>query len=204
MKIREVLLVAVLSVVGGAVGGYVGPNVLGGGEPSSAATPAGTAGSFQVAVVDVPKAVQASKVGKELQALLASRQEAIKSAIQADEKALTAARQELQRQQAVLAGPAFDAKRKDFEARVNSSRQEILKQREQLEQTYRKSTEQIQGKLSGILRSLAGARGVQLVLPAQAVLAGSGTDLTADVQAALDSGMPSLQSVGASAEPTQP
>src|ERR1700692_2426406 len=90
--------------------------------PASLAADQPAGQSLVVVVVDTTRVLQESKAGKTIQSQMQQQVSVYQKTITKQDEELSAAQQDLQRQQTILAQDAFAVKLKEFDQRVNDAR----------------------------------------------------------------------------------
>ncbi len=135
-----------LAVAAGAVG-TAGRAVL------AADQPAGQ--SLVVVVVDTSRVLQESKAGKTIQSQMQQQVTTYQKSISKQDEELSAAQQDLQRQQTILAQDAFAAKLKEFDQRVNDARKRAQEAQQNLTESQRGAIATVEDAMLHIVADLA-------------------------------------------------
>ena len=155
--------------------------------------PASAVPSISVMVVDSQRVMQQSKAGKIIQTQVKQRADTYQKGIAKQEAELSAAQQDLQKQQAILAQDAFAAKVKEFEGRFGEARRKAQQSQQELVQGENEARGKELVALRQILEDLARERHANLVLDRAAVMIfDEHFDVTEEVIKRLDQKMPTL------------
>jgi Skp family chaperone for outer membrane proteins len=115
-----------------------------------------------------------------------------KSISKQDEE-LSAAQQDLQRQQTILAQDAFAAKLKEFDQRVNDARKRAQEAQQNLTESQRGAIATVEDAMLHIVADLAKERGANLVLnKTTVVMFDTRFDVTDDIIKRLDEKLPAV------------
>src|SRR6185437_3037910 len=157
------------------------------GTAALAADPPHAAASVKVIVVDTQRVIHESKAGKAIEAQLQKRFASYQKDFAKQEAELKSTRQELAKQQTILAQDAFTAKAKQFDMHVGEvGRSEQQAQRTLLIAQNEAMAKEI-GAIRQILEEIAKQRGANLVLDRAAVMFfDAGFDVTDEVLKRLD------------------
>ena len=173
-----------LAVAAGAVG-TAGRAVL------AADQPAGQ--SLVVVVVDTSRVLQESKAGKTIQSQMQQQVTTYQKSISKQDEELSAAQQDLQRQQTILAQDAFAAKLKEFDQRVNDARKRAQEAQQNLTESQRGAIATVEDAMLHIVADLAKERGANLVLnKTTVVMFDTRFDVTDDIIKRLDEKLPAV------------
>src|SRR6266404_9002464 len=170
--------------VAGAVG-MAGPVVL------AADQPAGQ--SLVVVVVDTSRVLQESKAGKTIQSQMQQQVTTYQKSISKQDEEISAAQQDLQRQQTILAQDAFAAKLKEFDQRVNDARKRAQEAQQNLTESQRGAIATVEDAMLHIVADVAKERGANLVLnKTTVVMFDTRFDVTDDIIKRLDEKLPAV------------
>jgi outer membrane protein len=173
-----------LAVVAGAVGAA---------SPASLAADQPAGQSLVVVVVDTARVVQESKAGKTIQSQMQQQAGIYQKTITKQDEELSAAQQDLQRQQTILAQDAFAVKLKEFDQRVNDARKRAQEAQQNLTESQRGAIATVEDAMLHIVADLAKERGANLVLnKTTVVMFDTRFDATSDVIKRLDEKLPAV------------
>jgi len=152
----------------------------------------------RIAVIDFQRAVRESAAGKSVVRQINERHAKFQKEIQATTTQLEQDRQELSRQQTVLAPEAFQQKRRQFQLRAQAYQKNVQQAQRQLDRMYRQGLITVEVALAKVLRDLATELGANIVIDAGP---GRGTVLftdallivTEDATARLDKVLPDVK-----------
>jgi Skp family chaperone for outer membrane proteins len=157
------------------------------------ATPAGPIPAAIVVVVDVAQVRANSLAAKDIQRQMAAIQEVYAAEIARLEDQLRAQEQELQRQQAILAGDAFAARRREFEAAVDRAQRLVEDRNRTLDRLFSEAMGKVTTAIVSALTEMQRERGFNVVLDRNQVLIPlAALDITAETQARVDQRLPSV------------
>src|SRR5579859_6821054 len=146
-----------------------------------------------VLIIDLRHIMVDSKAGKTIRGQMQTQYNTYQKQFQQTEQDLIAARQELQRQQSILAQDAFEAKAKEFEQRVADLNQKKQEAQNTLAQAEGQANQTERVAIQEILRGIAAERGANLVLEAGTVmLFDPHNDVSEEVLKRLDQKLPSV------------
>ena len=161
-----------------------------------------------VAVVDLDKVSSTCNACKTAAATLQgqvnalkSREQALTSPLQAEGKSIQTAIDALPK--GTEPGAALQARIKAFDTKRQQGAQELSRQQTQIQRNQAYISQQIQTRLGPIYQQVMQRRGANLMVEVGSTLAtGASLDVTADVLAALNAALPSVQTTApAQAEP---
>ncbi len=146
-----------------------------------------------VAVVDFQLILHESSAGKVAQKAIETQRDAYAKEISGQEEKLRQTEQDLGRQRGSLSEEAFTKKRRDFEKQVNDFQRDVQARQKALQQGEGDALRVIQGAVNDIVTSLAGERGLNLVLPKNVVpFSDPNLDMTQEVLDRLNRKLPSV------------
>ena len=119
-----------------------------------------------IAVVDFSRVVRDSLAGKSIRSQTDQQQSSYQTEIQEFQSELEKARQELTRQQTILAPEAFNRNRQAYEQRARELQTTVQQRKQALDQRFGQGMRVVEGEVVKILRELASERGINLVLNA--------------------------------------
>jgi outer membrane protein len=123
-----------------------------------------------VVVLDFQKMFQDSLAGKDFNTKLENKRKALEDSRNKKESELVKMNEDLKKQQSVLSSDAFDKKRKDFEAKIQSFQQELQEEGMKFEKDRNEAVEQVENATKQILADLAKDKGYQVVVSKNAVV----------------------------------
>jgi outer membrane protein len=157
-----------------------------------------------ILVVDVGVIMRESKAGRAIGQQIEAQRQIYTKEISKTEADLRAARDELERQRAILSADAFNQKGREFQQRVDELGRNSQTKRQTLEYSYNLATKQVSDVIIGVVTDIATDRKATLVLPKDAViLVDKSLDVTAETLQRVDQKLPSVQ-VNIVAPPQQP
>jgi outer membrane protein len=160
---------------------------IGAAAPASLAADPPAGQSLVVVVVDTARVLQESKAGKTIQSQMQQK------TITKQDEELSAAQQDLQRQQTVLAQDAFAVKLKEFDQRVNDARKRAQEAQQNLTESQRGAVATVEDAMLHIVADLAKERGANLVLnKTTVVMFDTRFDVTDDIIKRLDEKLPAV------------
>lgn len=169
-----ILVMAVLVMSQGAV--------LAADAPAAPASP--------LAVIDLSRVIDASAVGKDLQAKFKAKKDSLQKEASGYEKDLQTKEQTLLADRKSLDDKAFAEKKKSFEMDLKKKREVILQKNMDLEKAKNIALKNIQDNVARICAKLAEEKKIQAVLDRTAVvIAQESLDITGDVIKKLDETM---------------
>ena len=146
-----------------------------------------------VAVVDVNRVFRESEVGKDVQRQLDEYSRNIQAERKRLEEQLGKERDELKRQQSVLAPDAFAAKARDFETRVGEAQKLTQGRQQQFDRVTNNALNQMKQAMVPIFSDLAKEQGFNLMIEkAFTVFATDTVEVTNQVLQRLNRAMPKL------------
>jgi len=160
-------------------------------QPAAAAAPQPI--PVVVGILDEQEIMRSSKAGKALKAELDKQNAAFRAEIAQQESTLRAAAEQLQAQQASLSPEAFQKKRQELDAQVETYRKNAQARKDQLDRAFAAGVKQMRDALGKVASEIAQARGMTLVLDrSQVVLSHNGFDITAEALKRFDQRLPSV------------
>ncbi len=146
-----------------------------------------------VGVVDWDAIMRDSKAAKGIKAALDKQKAAFEADIGKQEKTLRDAEQKLGAQRASLAEEEFKAKVQDLDKQARALRQSIQQKQNQLQDSFRKSMDQVRETLLQVVADIAKARKLTLVLnKSDVVLSHNDYDFTKEAMGKLDAKLPAV------------
>ncbi len=125
---------------------------------------------LKVAVVDVDKLMQASKSAKQLIAELEKQRAKFQEEVSKHETKLRELEKKLVEEQKKLSPDEFNKKREEFERQVAQVQEKVGKRREQLEQAFSESREEIQKAILKLVVEVSDKNKYTLVIPRSVVI----------------------------------
>lgn len=176
----------------------IGPAVAA--DPAAAAAPAAPAPAPAAApvapiivIIDFDRIMQESKAGKSIQGQMQQRVATYQKTFAQQESDLNNSRQELARLQSTLGQEAFEAKVKDFQARVADTQQKAQQAEASLSQGQGQAIQKVREETRRILADVMKERGANIVIAAAAApLFDPRFDVTETVMGRLDNRLPSV------------
>jgi Skp family chaperone for outer membrane proteins len=169
----------------------VAAGAIGAAAPASLAADAGQ--PLVVVVVDTSRVLQESKAGKTIQSQMQQQVSTYQKTITKQDEELSAAQQDLQRQQTILAQDAFAVKLKEFDQRVNDARKRAAEAQQNLTESQRAAIGTVEDAMLHIVADLAKERGANLVLnKTTVVMFDTRFDVTDDIIKKLDEKLPAV------------
>jgi Skp family chaperone for outer membrane proteins len=167
-------------------------------KAAAAAPPAPTTGPLPppvVGIVDVAYIRSNAAATKSITNQLRSIQEIYSAEINKLEEQLRQQDQELQRQQAILAPDAFAARRREFDAAVESAQRLVDDRNRNLDRLLSDAMAKVSTAVAQVLQDLSAERGYNIILDRDATLLffARSLDLTGDVLALLDQRLPNVE-----------
>ncbi len=164
-------------------------------QPAPAAPPAAqqTAPAAVIIVLDMERVVVQSAAGKQAQAEIQTRMNALQTRANALQGQLKTEADAIQAGQAnqSLAGPALEARAKAFGERQQAAQREVGQAENDIQRSRQFVLKQISDAVNPILTAVMREKGANLALPVGATLQhGASLDVTVDVIARLDRSLP--------------
>lgn len=125
---------------------------------------------LKIAVVDVDKLMQASKSAKQLIAELEKQRAKFQEEVSKHEAKLRELEKKLVEEQKKLSPDEFNKKREEFERQVAQVQEKVGKRREQLEQAFSESREEIQKAILKLVVEASDKNKYTLVIPRSVVI----------------------------------
>lgn len=174
------------------------------GQPSVAQTPApDTVRKLPapvIAVVDFQRVVRESNAGQSIIKQINQRHAGFQKEIQAITAQLEQARQELSRQQSILAPDVFAQKRQEFQGRAQQYQRSVQDAQKKLDIMLRQSMRTVETALANIVAEVATEMGANLVIDAglgrgEVLFTDSELVITDDAKARLNNILPDVKVV---------
>jgi Skp family chaperone for outer membrane proteins len=178
--------------------------------PKPSAPPAASAAPAQIdapviAVIDVNEVVNRSKAGQAIQPQFEKLKKSYEDALNRDRNALTEEAKQLEGQRAVLAPEAFAQRVNAVRQKEIALNQQIVDRKRVLDTTLNNALSQIRNVLFQVSQDIARERGVNIVLPKEAiVIVARNLEITDDVLKRVDEKLPSVALKVAQPSSTQP
>lgn len=139
-------------------------------QPSVAQTPAPSAArklpAPVIAVVDFKRVVRESSAGQSIIKQINQRHAGFQKEIQAITTQLEQARQELTRQQSILAPDVFAQKRQEFQVRAQQYQRSVQDAQKKLDTMLRQGMRTVETELANVVATVATELGANLVIDA--------------------------------------
>jgi Skp family chaperone for outer membrane proteins len=150
-----------------------------------------------VVFVDYGRALRDSKAGESVRKQIDAQREKYQAEVKAAQTALENARQELEKQQAILAPEAFARKRQEYQLQFEQMQRTAQNRKRSLDQMQEQGSRQIRSALREILEGIFREREYDFVLNADprtgtVILAREGLDITNEVIKLLDEKLPTV------------
>jgi outer membrane protein len=160
-----------------------------------AAAPAtGAAPAARILIIDLRRAVGASKVGQSIQSQVNAMKSQAQTELRGEAEALRRDKSALEQQAAILAPDVKARKAKDFEARVASFQRKLSDRGQLIQGGMLKANRLVEESLGPILQGIMQERQASVLLDRTAVLlAPNAIDVTAVVVQRLDMKMPTVK-----------
>lgn len=164
-------------------------------QSAYAAAPAsGAAPAARILIIDLRRAVGASKVGQSIQSQVNAMKGQAQTELKGEAEALRRDKAALEQQAAILAPNVKAQKAKDFEARVASFQRKLNDRGQLIQGGMLKANRQVEESLGPILQGIMQERQATVLLDRTAVLlAPNAIDVTAVVVQRLDMKMPTVK-----------
>ncbi len=120
----------------------------------------------RIAVIDFQRAVRESAAGQSIIRQINDRHAGFQKEIGKVTAQLETSRQELGRQQALLAPEIFRQKRKEFQTKAQRYQKFVQQARKKLDVMFRQGMKKVELKLAKVLREIANERGANIVIDA--------------------------------------
>ena len=160
----------------------------------AAAPTTGAAPAARILIIDLRRAVAASKVGQSIQDQVNTLKNQAQSQLKGEADALRRDKAALEQQAAILAPAVKAQKAKEFEARVASFQKKLQDRGQLIQGGMLKANQQVEQALGPILQGIMQERQATVLLDRSAVLlAPNAIDVTGIVVQRLDMKMPSVK-----------
>jgi Skp family chaperone for outer membrane proteins len=154
----------------------------------------GAAPAARILIIDLRRAVQASKVGQSIQDQVNTLKRQAQAELNGEAQGLQRDKQALEAQSAILAADVKARKVKDFQARVAAFEKKLNARGQLIQGGMLKANRQVEDALGPILQGVMQERQATVMLDRSAVLlAPNAIDVTAVVVQRLDMKMPSVK-----------
>lgn len=155
------------------------------GAPSRSAPPAPPPGPLAtpfIGVVDIQLVLRDSVAAQSVRTLIDSQRRSYADQFSKKEAALRAQEQELIKQRASMSAEQLNEKRRAMESQIGEFQRDVNQRRRQIEESMIENMRPIDSAVEEILTQIATERGLNLILPRQAVvLSANSLDLTGEV-----------------------
>ena len=146
-----------------------------------------------VVVLDFQKMFQDSLAGKDFNSKLEAKRKSLDDSRNKKESELVKMNEDLKKQQSVLSSDAFDKKRKDFEAKIQSFQQDLQEEGMKFEKERNDAVGQVEDATKEILADLAKEKGYSVVVSKNAVVYNADSlDISNEVLSKLDKKLKSV------------
>lgn len=160
----------------------------------AAAPASGAAPAARILIIDLRRAVGASKVGQSIQNQVNAMKTQAQTELKGEAEALRREKSSLEQQAAILAPDVKARKAKEFQARVASFQRKLNDRGQLIQGGMLKANRQVEEALGPILQGLMQERQASVLLDRTAVLlAPNAIDVTAVVVQRLDMKMPTVK-----------
>ena len=161
--------------------------------PGHAQNAAKPAAPTPIAVIDAQRVLHESVAGKKADAFIGDLRGKYQQEIAKSEEALRAEDQELGRQRSVLSPEAFEAKRHDFERKVQESQRMVQERNGEFDATVRQARAEIGKVVIAVVTELMQKKNILLVIDrAQIVASQTAIDMTEEVLQEVNKRLPSV------------
>ncbi|TDP44840.1 OmpH family outer membrane protein [Zavarzinia compransoris] len=146
-----------------------------------------------IAFVDVPRIMRDSAAAKSVRTQLDRQEKAYEAEIKAQTEKLRAEEDQLKKQRASIAADAFATKQREFQAKVDSLRQQVERRRQQMAFAQDDAMKKLEPVFNQIVAEVAKEVGATIVLDTARVLVSSNNlNITDTVMQRLDAKLPSI------------
>jgi outer membrane protein len=153
-----------------------------------------TDSSISIGVIDVVRLVSQSDAGKSISSQLEARAKSLQAEAASIEKSLMAEEQTLVAEQAKTKPADFEPKRKAFEAKINSTRESLLKKNQALENARAKALSELQKHIANISANIADQKKLRIIIDrASVVIVEQNLDVTAEALSQLNAKVKSIK-----------
>jgi outer membrane protein len=160
----------------------------------AAAPTTGAAPIARILLIDLRRAVAASKVGQDIQRQVDALKKSAQSELRSEAEGLQREKMQLDQQAAILAADVKARKLKDFQGRVASFQKRLQGRGALIQGGMLKANQQVEEALGPILQGIMQERQATILLDRTAVLlAPNAIDVTAVVVQRLDMKMPTVK-----------
>ena len=161
--------------------------------PSHAQTAATPSNPIPVAVIDAQRVLHESVAGKKADAFIGDLRGKYQQEIAKTEEQLRAEDQELGRQRSLLSPEAFEARRHEFERKVQESQRLVQERNGAFDATVRQARAEIGKVVITVVTEMMQKKNILLVIDrAQIVASQTSIDLTEQVLAEVNKRLPSI------------
>ncbi|GAA0533286.1 Skp family chaperone for outer membrane proteins [Rhizomicrobium palustre] len=164
-------------------------------QSAYAAAPAGGAApAARILIIDLRRAIAASKVGQSIQTQVNALKQQAQGQLNSEAEGLKRQRAEIEQQGAILAANVKAQKLKDFQTRAQAFEKKVQERGGLIQGGMLKANAQVEEALGPILQGLMQERGATVLLDRGAVLlAPNAIDVTGVVVQRLDMKMPAVK-----------
>jgi Skp family chaperone for outer membrane proteins len=191
-------LIIALAVAIAAAGGIAIHSHSAAAQTATQAPAQGAAATSKVPVVvgilDMQTILKQSKAGKSLDAIKASKSKAMNAEMGKTEQTLRSNRQKLDQARSSMSQADYEAKRAEIDKQFDALRKTVIAKRKELVQIHNAGIEQIFDVLDGVIRDIAGKRGITLIINRSfVVMSEQSWDITKEALAGLDAKLPKVK-----------
>jgi Skp family chaperone for outer membrane proteins len=147
-----------------------------------------------VGILDMQTILKQSKAGKSLDAVKAAKSKAMNAEMGKTEQTLRSNRQKLDQARSSMSQADYEAKRAEIDKQFDALRKTVIAKRKELVQIHNAGIEQIFDVLDGVIRDIAGKRGITLIINRSfVVMSEQSWDITKEALAGLDAKLPKVK-----------
>lgn len=146
-----------------------------------------------IAVVDIQRLMKESTAAKSVSEQMESKGKGFQSAFSKKEESINKEKQELGKQQSVMAKDEFEKKARAFQAKVTDLQKEAQAKKAVLNSAFERSLNDIQKAITEIIEAMATEKGFMVAIPSSQLLyANNGLDISSEVLERLNKKLPKL------------
>ncbi len=148
------------------------------------ASPVRAADPVRIGVVDLQRCLNESRTGKRYKTEFTAQADDMKAALEDEEAALKALRQEIEKQGLVLSETARAEKEKQYKQRLEAFKQKFQQTQQALQRKDQELTRKILKDLQGVIQQIGDAGGYTVILERQEggiLYRAAGVDITDEV-----------------------
>lgn len=147
-----------------------------------------------VGILDMQTILKQSKAGKSLDAVKAAKSKTMNAEMGKTEQTLRSNRQKLDQARSSMSQADYEAKRAEIDKQFDALRKTVIAKRKELVQIHNAGIEQIFNVLDGVIRDIAGKRGITLIINRSfVVMSEQSWDITKEALAGLDAKLPKVK-----------